>query len=177
MLVPSSRLPRSRSRYNGHWSSEGCCRSWDLHPKQRSSRSRALATDLFPLCYFGGLGTRQQDLVSRSRLKQTSFSDKGYPIRSWCSVLPSWPGQNFFLDRYPMMSYGQTNKGENMAIDFDALDLVRGENKSRSYNKRIDELARQVASLQELAQQMVKELPDEKKWSFEERLKKIKERS
>jgi len=76
-----------------------------------------------------------------------------------------------------MMSYGQTNKGEYMAIDFDALDLVRGENKSRSYNKKIDELARQVASLQELATQMVKELPDEKKWSFEERLKKIKERS
>ena len=92
-------------------------------------------------------------------------------------MLPSWPDHNFFLDRYPMMSYGQTNKGEYMAIDFDALDLVRGENKSRSYNKKIDELARQVASLQELATQMVKELPDEKKWSFEERLKKIKERS
>ena len=91
-------------------------------------------------------------------------------------MLPSWPGQNFFLDRYPMMSYGQTNKGENMAIDFDALDLVRTENKARSYNKRVGELAQQVASLQELAQQMVKELPDEKKWSFEERLKKIKER-
>ncbi len=63
-----------------------------------------------------------------------------------------------------------------MAIDFDALDLVRGENKSRSYNKRIDELARSNEELVELAQQMVKELPDEKKWSFEERLKKIKER-
>tara|TARA_E500000331_G_C16778959_1_gene507226 strand:+ start:187 stop:417 length:231 start_codon:yes stop_codon:yes gene_type:complete len=75
-----------------------------------------------------------------------------------------------------MMSYGQINKGEYMAIDFDALDLVRGENKSRSYNKRIDELARSNEELVELAQQMVKELPDEKKWSFEERLKKIKER-
>tara|TARA_E500000305_G_scaffold51653_1_gene40432 strand:- start:25 stop:252 length:228 start_codon:yes stop_codon:yes gene_type:complete len=74
------------------------------------------------------------------------------------------------------MSYGQINKGEYMAIDFDALDLVRGENKSRSYNKRIDELARSNEELVELAQQMVKELPDEKKWSFEERLKKIKER-
>ena len=63
-----------------------------------------------------------------------------------------------------------------MAIDFDALDLVRTENKARSYNKRVGELARQVTDLQELAQQMVKELPDEKKWSFEERLKKIKER-
>jgi hypothetical protein len=80
------------------------------------------------------------------------------------------------VDRYPMMSYGQTNKGEYMAIDFDALDLVRGENKSRSYNKRVDELQQQVTLLRELATQMVKELPMEKKWSFEERLKKIKER-
>ncbi len=64
-----------------------------------------------------------------------------------------------------------------MAIDFDALDLVRGENKARSYNKRVDELQQQVTSLQELATQMVKELPKEKVWSFEERLKKIKERT
>ena len=63
-----------------------------------------------------------------------------------------------------------------MAIDFDALDLVRGENKSRSYNRRVDELQQQVTSLQELVTLMVKELPVEKRWSFEERLKKIKER-
>ena len=75
-----------------------------------------------------------------------------------------------------MMSYGKTNKGERMAIDFDALDLVRGENKARSYNKKVRELQQQVTELRELATQMVKELPVEKKWSFEERLKKIKER-
>ena len=63
-----------------------------------------------------------------------------------------------------------------MAIDFDALDLVRGENKARSYNKRMDELQQQVTDLQELVTDVVKELPDDKKWSFEERLKKIKER-
>jgi|TARA_B100000900_G_scaffold391377_1_gene385943 hypothetical protein len=63
-----------------------------------------------------------------------------------------------------------------MAIDFDALDLVRGENKSRSYNTRLDGLQQQVTDLQELVAQMVKELPVEKRWSFEERLKKIKER-
>ena len=63
-----------------------------------------------------------------------------------------------------------------MAIDFDALDLVRGENKSRSYNKRMDELQLQVTDLQELVADVVRELPMEKKWSFEERLKKIKER-
>ena len=80
------------------------------------------------------------------------------------------------VDRYPMMSYGQTNKGEYMAIDFDALDLVRGENKSRSYNTKLDGLQKQVTELTNLVTQMVKELPDDKKWSFEERLKKIKER-
>jgi len=64
-----------------------------------------------------------------------------------------------------------------MAIDFDALDLVRGENKARSYNKRIDELARSNEELVTLVEAVVRELPDDKKWSFEERLKKIKERT
>ena len=64
-----------------------------------------------------------------------------------------------------------------MAIDFDALDLVRGENKARSYNKRVDELQQQVTELTTLVEAVVKELPMEKKWSFEERLKEIKERS
>ncbi len=63
-----------------------------------------------------------------------------------------------------------------MAIDFDALDLVRGENKARSYNTKLDGLQQQVTELTDLATQMVKELPSDKKWSFEERLKKIKER-
>jgi hypothetical protein len=37
------------------------------------------------------------------------------PIRGWCSqMLPSWPGQNFFLDSYPMMSYGQTKQRRQM---------------------------------------------------------------
>jgi Tfp pilus assembly protein PilO len=63
-----------------------------------------------------------------------------------------------------------------MAIDFDALDLVRGENKARSYNTKLDGLQQQVTELTELVTQMLKELPDDKKWSFEERLKKIKER-
>ncbi len=63
-----------------------------------------------------------------------------------------------------------------MAIDFDALDLVRGENKARSYNKRVDELQQQVTELTTLVEAVVKELPMEKKWSFEESLKKIKER-
>ena len=63
-----------------------------------------------------------------------------------------------------------------MAIDFDALDLVRGENKARSYNTKLDGLQQQVTELTELVAQMLKELPKEKEWSFEERLKKIKER-
>ncbi len=64
-----------------------------------------------------------------------------------------------------------------MAIDFDALDLVRTQNRARSYNKRVGELAQQVTDLQELAEQMVREMPEDKKWSFEERLKKIKDSS
>ena len=62
-----------------------------------------------------------------------------------------------------------------MAIDFDALDLVRGGNKARSYNTKLDGLQQQVTLLRELVTDVVKELPEEKKWSFEERLKRIKE--
>ena len=61
-----------------------------------------------------------------------------------------------------------------MAVDFDALDLVRSENKARSYNRKIDELAQQNQELVKLVQDLVDDLPDEKKSSIEERLKKIK---
>jgi len=64
-----------------------------------------------------------------------------------------------------------------MAIDFDALDLVRSENRSRLYNKKLEELTQRNQSLHELAEAMIREIPDDKKWSFEERLKKIKNSS
>ena len=64
-----------------------------------------------------------------------------------------------------------------MAVDFDALDLVRTENKARAYNRKVDELAQQNQSLQELVEALVRELPSDKRWSFEERLKKIKNSS
>ena len=64
-----------------------------------------------------------------------------------------------------------------MAIDFDALDLVRSENRSRLYNKKLKELDQRNQSLQELVEAMIREIPDDKKWSFEERLKKIKNSS
>jgi len=64
-----------------------------------------------------------------------------------------------------------------MAIDFDALDLVRSENRSRLYNKKLQELDQRNQSLQELVEAMIREIPDDKKWSFEERLKKIKNSS
>jgi len=35
-----------------------------------------------------------------------------------------------------------------MAVDFDALDLVRTQNKARSYNKRMDELAQRNKQLE-----------------------------
>jgi len=115
-------------------------------------------------------------LVSRSRL-WTNLVLVYWPLVSPRSVsFRGRPAQeNFVVDRYPMMSYGAINKGEYMAIDFDALDLVRGENKARSYNTKLKGLQQQVTDLQELVTQMVKELPVEKRWSFEERLKKIKE--
>ena len=37
-----------------------------------------------------------------------------------------------------------------MAVDFEALDLVRSSNRSRSYNKKLDELARQNQELGDL---------------------------
>jgi nucleotidyltransferase/DNA polymerase involved in DNA repair len=63
------------------------------------------------------------------------------------------------------------------SIDFDALDLVRGENRSRTYSKKLDELTQRNHSLLALAEAMIREIPDDKKWSFEERLKKIKNSS
>ena len=64
-----------------------------------------------------------------------------------------------------------------MAVDFDALDLVRSRNKSRAYNRKLDELQQQVTSLLDLVEAVVRELPEDRKWSFEERLKKIKKSS
>jgi hypothetical protein len=64
-----------------------------------------------------------------------------------------------------------------MAVDFDALDLVRSRNKSREYNRKLDVLQHQNQLLQELLEAVVRELPEDKKWSFEERLKKIKKSS
>ena len=72
---------------------------------------------------------------------------------------------------------GARKRRKDMAIDFDALDLVRGENRSRTYSKKLDELTQRNHSLLALAEAMVQELPDDKKWSFEERLKKIKKSS
>ena len=64
-----------------------------------------------------------------------------------------------------------------MAVDFDALDLVRSQNRSRLYESRLQGLQKENSQVHELALQMLKELPEEKRWSFEERLKKIKNSS
>ena len=63
-----------------------------------------------------------------------------------------------------------------MAVDFEALDLVRSQNKSRSYNEKIDDLARENQELARLVKVLVAELPEDKRWSFEERFQKIKKR-
>ena len=63
-----------------------------------------------------------------------------------------------------------------MAVDFEALDLVRSENRSRSYNKKLDDLARENQELAQLVKVLIRELTEDKRWSFEERLNKIKKR-
>ena len=71
-----------------------------------------------------------------------------------------------------------------MAVDFDALDLVRSRNKSREYNRKLNVLQQQVTSLQELvadAIEMCEELEkgDTTKYSniLKEKFKKIKKSS
>ena len=59
----------------------------------------------------------------------------------------------------------------------EAIALVQATNKARYYNKQLTGLQQQVTDLQELVTLMITELPKEKKWSFEERLKRIKERT
>ena len=58
-----------------------------------------------------------------------------------------------------------------MAIDFDALDLVRTENKARLYNNKVKGLQQQVTSLQELVKEVVSALPKEKQSYYEEKIK------
>jgi len=58
-----------------------------------------------------------------------------------------------------------------MAIDFDALDLVRTENKARAYNNKVKGLQQQVTSLQELVKEVVSALPKEKQSYYEEKVK------
>ena len=70
-----------------------------------------------------------------------------------------------------------------MAVDFEALDLVRSQNKSRSYNKKLDELAAQVTDLQELVADAIACVEELEKPShigrsitLKERFQKIKKR-
>jgi hypothetical protein len=64
--------------------------------------------------------------------------------------------------------------GGGMAVDFEALDLVRSENKSRLYNKKLERLQQESDDLQELVTEAIAELPEDRKIHFEEKLKKIK---
>ena len=72
-----------------------------------------------------------------------------------------------------------------MAVDFEALDLVRSRNKSRAYNKKLDELTQQNQSLQELVEdavEMIQKLEGDTNYCaysdiIKERLKRIKKSS
>ena len=57
-----------------------------------------------------------------------------------------------------------------MAVDFEALDLVRSQNKSRSYNKKLDDLQRKNQGLQRLVQEMVEEVPEHRRKYFLEKI-------
>ena len=69
-----------------------------------------------------------------------------------------------------------------MTVDFEALDLVRTENKARSYNKKLDGLQTQVRELTELvadAVEMIEKLEGDSNYCayadiIKARLKKIK---
>ena len=70
-----------------------------------------------------------------------------------------------------------------MAVDFEALDLVRSQNKSRSYNKKLDELTQQVTELGDLVADAIAcveelELPSHvgRSITLKERFQKIKKR-
>ncbi len=63
-----------------------------------------------------------------------------------------------------------------MAVDFEALDLVRAMNKSRTYSKRIEELQQQVTDLQELVADAVACVEELEKPSHVGRSTTLKER-
>jgi hypothetical protein len=65
-----------------------------------------------------------------------------------------------------------------MAVDFEALDLVRTENKARSYNTKLDGLVQENTELRTLVADLIKEIPNvNRKLMYQERLKKIKNSS
>ena len=63
-----------------------------------------------------------------------------------------------------------------MAVDFEALDLVRGENKSRFYNKKLDDLARENHELGELVADAIAYVVELEKPSHVGRSTTLKER-
>ena len=87
---------------------------------------------------------------------------------------PSWSGKLRF-DNYPMMSY-RKEKGGLMAVDFEALDLVRSSNRSRSYNKKLDGLQQQVTELVQLVSDAVACVEELEKPSHVGRSTTLKER-
>jgi Holliday junction resolvase len=70
------------------------------------------------------------------------------------------------------------SKEEKMAVDFDALDLVRTQNKARSYNTKLDGLVQENTELRTLVADLTKEMPEgNRKLMYQERLKKIENSS
>ena len=68
----------------------------------------------------------------------------------------------------------EKKRSYDMAIDFDALDLVRSENRSRTYNKKLDALLLEKQSLKELIFEALHDVPEHRRKYYLEKLKKIK---
>jgi hypothetical protein len=74
--------------------------------------------------------------------------------------------------------WSDKTKEEKMAVDFDALDLVRTQNKARSYNTKLDGLVQENTELRTLVADLTKEMPEgNRKLMYQERLNKIKNSS
>jgi hypothetical protein len=120
-LVHWSLVSRSRPLTTGPRSSSRCSGSWDPFTAQRK-----LVLVSWPPIFSSLLGwwpgnqhpelsklskMSKMNLVSRSRLRRTSFSFNGYRIPQQRNLQLVHDGvHKLLLDRYPIMSYGQTKQ-------------------------------------------------------------------
>ena len=108
----------------------------------------------------------------RSRLTDTGRPPAGNEAGAWRRAQTSaWQVSHDVV-------WSDKTKEEKMAVDFDALDLVRTQNKARSYNTKLDGLVQENTELRTLVADLTKEMPEgNRKLMYQERLKKIENSS